>query len=136
MSSTLNKVLGIVIILFIITTSIFYVKNNSLQKENIQLSSQVTTLESNVKTLSNENTMLKTLQSEADQIIIERNNSQKELTSLSDKTKGELYNIEKRKETTNVIQTNSSSNTLDTDVTRLLNELCERVRGSTCPASS
>lgn len=135
MSTTLNKILGGVIILFMITSSVFYIKNNSLERQNNHLSSEVTKLSDAVNTLSNENIMLKSLQSEADKIIESREQSHKDLTTLGEKTKGEILNIEKRKETTNVNQTSNSNNSLDADITRMLNSLCDRVRGSSCPPS-
>lgn len=132
----INKVvmggIALVLAVLVVITSIFYIKNNSLRADNVELSNKLSHMEKNISLLERENYTLKSLQEAYDLMVVRRDQESKELLSGKESIKTEINNIVK-KGNSDVPQKTSINNTVDADITGLLNELCKRVRNGPCP---
>ena len=128
MSNVLNKILmGISIFLVCICGWLYYSKTG-LEKENIKQTNTIENLESDLRIVKKNIENLSALNQELDTIIQRSRVETRLLREDRDGTLDQLKEIENVKKTEN---TNSDS--LDPALTRVLSNLCERVRGSPCP---
>ncbi len=137
---------GIVILL---SLSLFLsLSLHSYKTKSLELEHQVVTLNKSLDTLSQENKTLKELRDSADNIVKNREEDRKEWDGVLERAK-EALSINNNKVSLGKVGDHTTedndveeikyqaqvalSHRLDSSTISVLNELCERVRGSRCP---
>lgn len=122
---------------------------HSYKTKSLELEHQVVTLNKSLDTLSQENKTLKELRDSADSIVKNREEERKEWDGVLDRAKEALSINNNNKVSLGKVGDHTTedndveeikyqaqvalSHRLDRGTISVLNELCERVRGSTCP---
>ena len=121
---------------------------HSYKTKSLELEHQVVNLNKSLDTLSQENKTLKDLRDSADSIVKNREEDRKEWDGVVDRAK-EALSINNNKVSLGKVGDHTTedndvedikyqaqvalSHRLDSSTISVLNELCERVRGSPCP---
>lgn len=155
-----NKALLAILAILLVSLSLSIYNLNKEKSENRKLSQELTLVVSERDKLSKENSTLKILRDTTDSILVNREADRvywdneaeraKEALSIRAKEARERENKEKSLLSEDVIkdssttrienaynykkaESNALNSSLDDDIIGLLNEVCERVRGSPCP---
>lgn len=144
-SELTSKVYGVLVIILMIGCTFLYFNKLNLEKDVIIKNGEVSSITKERDSLLSEKNNREILNQSADEITLKKNSEQKELANTRDSALSELDKLTNKKElkgTQNVAKNPSSetivknSNTdtnLDVAVAKLLDQLCARVRGNTCP---
>ena len=136
MFTPISKVLAGVVTCLVIISSIFFFRYHTLSKENIILNNTVATVQSANNILKEENRILKSIQDISDKELEARESSQKELNKNLKNIKTELTKrTQEIRNDKNSFNEATLSDSLDPDIARMLNELCDRVREDSCSPS-
>lgn len=136
MFTPISKVLAGVVTCLVIISSIFFFRYHTLSKENIILNNTVATVRSANNILKEENRILKSIQDISDKELEARESSQKELNKNLKNIKTELTKrAQEIRNDKNSFNEATLSDSLDPDIARMLNELCDRVRENPCSPS-
>lgn len=142
MFSTLtSKISGGLIAILLIICSALYFNKISLEKDIIIKDSTIADIVKERDSLQEERKNNKLLQESADNIAVKKDKERKELENIRDSALSQLDKLDSIN-TAKELQGNTNGTktkdappptNLDADTARLLNELCARVKGSTCP---
>lgn len=135
MWNILTKSLSAVILALVLLSSVLYIKNNSLSNDISSMEHSLLEKEREIGILSQEVYVLKEANRANEEALANREAHAKELDTVKDTTYEELRKVNRNdkneKATTAVL-----SSPLDSNIVRVLDELCERVRGGSCPTAN
>lgn len=149
-STVISKVFGFAATVLLSLCVILFIQKQSLQKKVIEKDSTISKLTTQRDGLVNEKKIRDELQASADEITRKKDIDQKELANVRDSALSELDKLNKiePKGIENVAKNPKDGNPnvkdtknqgvaldshLDPKLTGMLDTLCARVRGSTCP---
>lgn len=134
LSTMVSKVTFGLVSILLIACSLLYTNRLSLEKEIIKKDAKITEIARDRDLLSAEKQRLLNIQKANDEITQKKEIVSKELSGHLDTTLNELKKTSKTEKRGNENAGKTSPDTpLDSDIIRVLDDLCYKVRGTKCP---
>lgn len=134
LSTMVSKVTFGLVCILLIACSLLYMNRLSLEKEIIKKDAKITEIARDRDLLSAEKQRLLNIQKANDEITQKKEIVSKELSGHLDTTLNELKKTSKTEKRGNENAGKTSPDTpLDSDIIRVLDDLCYKVRGTACP---
>lgn len=134
LSTMVSKVTFGLVSILLIACSLLYMNRLSLEKEIIKKDAKITEIARDRDLLSAEKQRLLNIQKANDEITQKKEIVSKELSGHLDTTLNELKKTSKTEKRGNENAGKTSPDTpLDSDIIRVLDDLCYKVRGTKCP---